>query len=171
MWPGHQPNLQQSNSIIQIPSYMYLFMHCRMIGLRYLWSLCYDEEMEINTTLIRSYGFNLLAGIGYGTYLSVDFALLLDILPSHRDKAKDIAIWNQVCILPDANITDRTNFSSHRWLSSHHFHFSSLSLLLYAFPSRVTRSLSVKFLPLFYWWSSERTGWGFTVVSSLTLLH
>jgi len=37
------------------------------------------------------------SGIGYGTYLSVDFALLLDILPSIHNKAKDIAVWNQVC--------------------------------------------------------------------------
>ncbi|KAF6039083.1 hypothetical protein EB796_002629 [Bugula neritina] len=46
-----------------------------------------------------------VSGIGYGTYLSVDFALLLDILPSIHNKAKDIAVWNQALILPQVLAT------------------------------------------------------------------
>ena len=48
---------------------------------------------------------NLLAGkcvpstgAGYGTYTSVDFALLMDVLKNKQDHAKDIAVWHQVYI-------------------------------------------------------------------------
>ena len=37
-------------------------------------------------------------GAGYGTYTSVDFALLMDVLKNKQDHAKDIAVWHQVCI-------------------------------------------------------------------------
>ena len=35
-------------------------------------------------------------GAGYGTYTSVDFALLMDVLKNKQDHAKDIAVWHQV---------------------------------------------------------------------------
>ena len=38
------------------------------------------------------------AGAGYGTYTSVDFALLMDVLKNKQDHAKDIAVWHQVCV-------------------------------------------------------------------------
>ena len=39
-------------------------------------------------------------GAGYGCFTSVDFALVLDVLPSDKDRAKDLAIWHQALVLP-----------------------------------------------------------------------
>ncbi|EGD75037.1 permease transporter [Salpingoeca rosetta] len=39
-------------------------------------------------------------GAGYGCFTSVDFALVLDVLPNERDRAKDLAIWHQALVLP-----------------------------------------------------------------------
>ena len=38
-------------------------------------------------------------GAGFGTYTSVDFALLMDVLKNKQDHAKDIAVWHQVPML------------------------------------------------------------------------
>ena len=35
-------------------------------------------------------------GIGYGLYVTVDFALLLDVLPNEETKGNDMAVWHQV---------------------------------------------------------------------------
>nr|XP_006821695.1 PREDICTED: uncharacterized protein LOC102803819 [Saccoglossus kowalevskii] len=43
---------------------------------------------------------SLLFGIGYGSFVAVDFALVLDVLPAEKDKAKDIAIWSVAFVLP-----------------------------------------------------------------------
>ncbi|XP_077999704.1 uncharacterized protein LOC144452481 [Glandiceps talaboti] len=43
---------------------------------------------------------SLLFGIGYGSFVAVDFALVLDILPDQKDSAKDIAIWSTALVLP-----------------------------------------------------------------------
>ena len=37
-----------------------------------------------------------ITGIGFGTYQAVDFALVMDVLPSDKDKAKDLAVWHEV---------------------------------------------------------------------------
>jgi len=39
-------------------------------------------------------------GLGYGAYSSVDWALVADVLPSHRDYARDMGIWNIALTLP-----------------------------------------------------------------------
>jgi MFS family permease len=39
-------------------------------------------------------------GLGYGGYTSVDWALVADVLPSHRDYARDMGIWNIALSLP-----------------------------------------------------------------------
>jgi len=44
-------------------------------------------------------------GAGFGAYQAVDFALVLDVLPDEKDKAKDIACWHQALILPQALAT------------------------------------------------------------------
>lgn len=42
----------------------------------------------------------LLFGIGYGAYISVDWALGADVLPSKVDAAKDMAVWHVAMVLP-----------------------------------------------------------------------
>ena len=39
---------------------------------------------------------DVIEGAGYGCFQAVDFALLMDVLPEEKDKAKDIAVWSQV---------------------------------------------------------------------------
>ncbi|HET8846805.1 MAG TPA: MFS transporter [Ktedonobacteraceae bacterium] len=41
-----------------------------------------------------------LFGLGYGAYLSVDWALATDVLPSRRNFARDMGIWNVAASLP-----------------------------------------------------------------------
>ena len=35
----------------------------------------------------------------------MDFALVMDVLPEEREKAKDIAVWHQALVLPQALAT------------------------------------------------------------------
>jgi MFS family permease len=44
-------------------------------------------------------------GLGYGIYSSIDFAIVLDILPSEVDRAKDLAVWHQSLVLPQVIAT------------------------------------------------------------------
>lgn len=39
-------------------------------------------------------------GLGYGAYTSVDWALVADVLPSRRDHARDMGVWNVALSLP-----------------------------------------------------------------------
>lgn len=39
-------------------------------------------------------------GMGYGPFLAVEFALVLDVLPSAANAARDISIWHQALVLP-----------------------------------------------------------------------
>ncbi|MGB8347784.1 MAG: MFS transporter [Ktedonobacteraceae bacterium] len=41
-----------------------------------------------------------LFGLGYGAYISVDWALVADVLPSHRSYARDMGVWNIALSLP-----------------------------------------------------------------------
>lgn len=38
--------------------------------------------------------FAVIFGLGYGTYLSTDWALAVDVLPETRDAAKDMGLWS-----------------------------------------------------------------------------
>lgn len=40
--------------------------------------------------------FLVFSGVGFGAYCAVDFALVMDVLPNDREKAKDLAVWHQV---------------------------------------------------------------------------
>ncbi|NEA31764.1 MFS transporter [Streptomyces sp. SID13031] len=42
----------------------------------------------------------VILGVGFGVYLSVDFALLTEVLPSARDRAKDLGVINIANSLP-----------------------------------------------------------------------
>ena len=39
-------------------------------------------------------------GLGYGAYISVDWALVADVLPSHKNYARDMGVWNVSQSLP-----------------------------------------------------------------------
>ncbi len=39
-------------------------------------------------------------GLGYGAYISVDWALVADVLPSHKNYARDMGVWNISLSLP-----------------------------------------------------------------------
>ncbi|XP_064631970.1 uncharacterized protein LOC135490624 [Lineus longissimus] len=44
-------------------------------------------------------------GAGFGSYQAVDFALVMDVLPEEKEKGKDIAVWHQALVLPQALAT------------------------------------------------------------------
>jgi MFS family permease len=44
----------------------------------------------------------LIVGLGFGAYLTVDFALLTEVLPSASDRAKDMGVFNIANALPGA---------------------------------------------------------------------
>lgn len=44
-------------------------------------------------------------GVGFGAYCAIDFALVMDVLPKENDKAKDLAVWHQALVLPQAIAT------------------------------------------------------------------
>lgn len=47
----------------------------------------------------------MFTGSGFGSFQSVDFALVMDVLPDEKDKAKDIAVWHLALVLPNAIAT------------------------------------------------------------------
>lgn len=57
----------------------------------------------------RSYAlvvaFGAVFGVGYGAYLSVDWALAVDVLPAAKNAAKDLGIWSIAITLPQVIVT------------------------------------------------------------------
>lgn len=51
-------------------------------------------------SLLEVLGVGLLFGIAYGAYISVDWALGTDVLPSRKDAAKEMAVWHVSMTLP-----------------------------------------------------------------------
>ncbi|CAG5114509.1 unnamed protein product, partial [Candidula unifasciata] len=51
-----------------------------------------------------------IIGLGFGAFQSVDFALVMDVLAEDSDKAKDIAVWHQSLVLPQALATPLGGF-------------------------------------------------------------
>lgn len=39
-------------------------------------------------------------GLGYGVFMAVDFAMVLDVLPDESTRAKDLAVWHLSLVLP-----------------------------------------------------------------------
>ncbi len=54
------------------------------------------------TTLSQTLLVGVLFGLGYGAYISVDWALGTDVLPSEKDAAKDMAVWHISMTLPQS---------------------------------------------------------------------
>lgn len=53
-------------------------------------------------TLPEALAVGVLFGLGYGAYVSVDWALGTDVLPSKRDAGKDMAVWHISMTLPQS---------------------------------------------------------------------
>ena len=45
-------------------------------------------------------GITTLMGAGMGGFVSVDFALVMDVLPNQHDNAKAIALWHSALVIP-----------------------------------------------------------------------
>eukprot|EP01134_Creolimax_fragrantissima_P003566 CFRG3566T1 len=45
--------------------------------------------------------FTSVFGVGYGAFLAVDFAMVMDILPDNRENARDIAVWHSALVIPN----------------------------------------------------------------------
>jgi MFS family permease len=48
-----------------------------------------------------SFVFTSVFGLGYGPYLSVEYAIIFESLPDIRNSARDMALWHTAMILPD----------------------------------------------------------------------
>ncbi|HRJ97220.1 MAG TPA: MFS transporter [Fimbriimonadaceae bacterium] len=53
-------------------------------------------------TLEQVVGVAIIFGLGYGAYISVDWALGTDVLPKAEDAAKDMAVWHVSMTLPQS---------------------------------------------------------------------
>jgi MFS family permease len=52
------------------------------------------------TDLSLAFIVSSLFGIGYGPFMTVEFAMLMDVLPNHNDAARDMSLWHTALILP-----------------------------------------------------------------------
>ena len=53
-----------------------------------------------NTSYAAALAIVAVFGVGYGTFLAVDYAMVLDVLPSAATAAKDMAVWHAALVLP-----------------------------------------------------------------------
>jgi len=70
---------------------------------------CAIQAVGMSMLIVLTYVPNLAAvyvaggiyGLGYGMYISVDWALALDVLPDKTVVAKDMGIWHLSMVIPD----------------------------------------------------------------------
>ncbi|GAM24533.1 hypothetical protein SAMD00019534_077080 [Acytostelium subglobosum LB1] len=58
--------------------------------------------LSFKPSLLMVFVVGGLFGMGYGAYQAVDWALALDVLPENADIAKDMGIWHQSMMIPQA---------------------------------------------------------------------
>lgn len=58
--------------------------------------------LPVANRLAAVYAVAILWGFGYGTYLSVDWALGTDVLPSQDDAGKDMGVWHLSMVIPQS---------------------------------------------------------------------
>ena len=58
-----------------------------------------------NNLLLIAYGAATIFGLGYGAYISVDWALVADVLPDEKTFARDMGVWNIALTLPQVFAT------------------------------------------------------------------
>lgn len=58
--------------------------------------------LPVGVRLMAVYGVAVLWGLGYGAYLSVDWALGTDVLPSAQHAGKDMGVWHLSMVVPQA---------------------------------------------------------------------
>ncbi|KAJ3234582.1 hypothetical protein HDU81_001310 [Chytriomyces hyalinus] len=56
--------------------------------------------LEVATELWMALVIGGMFGMGYGPFISAEFAMLMDVLPSEEEAAKDIALWHSAMVLP-----------------------------------------------------------------------
>ena len=62
--------------------------------------MCCATIAAFNTSYPRALVNTGIFGIGFGTFLAVDYAMVLDVLPSAATAAKDMAVWHAALVLP-----------------------------------------------------------------------
>nr|MBA3826945.1 hypothetical protein [Ktedonobacterales bacterium] len=67
-----------------------------VVGVIFLVSPILLPSLGVQVTFINAAIF----GLGYGAYVSVDWALVTDVLPNEDNYARDMGIWNIALTLP-----------------------------------------------------------------------
>ena len=56
----------------------------------------------LSPTVGAMFVYTAIVGVGYGAYMAVDLALMIDVLPSHGDVGKDLGVLNIAANVPQA---------------------------------------------------------------------
>ncbi len=76
----------------------------------------YQNDQQLHTA---NFANLLSAGLGFGAFGSVDFALVMDVITGERDKAKDLAVWTQVTLRLNKNTEYPVFFRKFKFLFKH----------------------------------------------------
>eukprot|EP00117_Sycon_ciliatum_P041258 scpid50511/ scgid30213/ len=61
----------------------------------------------------------VILGLGYGAFVSVDLAMVFDVLPNAAERAKDLAVWHQALVLPQIIATPIAGIIVHAFQEVH----------------------------------------------------